>query len=93
MRYIIHAFLVLCAQHVAGWSDVGHRTIGYLAQMGLEPAAEKLFDDLLANDRGYDYSDAAIWADTVKTKMPWTKPWHYLSKSLQLAGLATTTES
>jgi len=80
MRFSIVASAVFGGRLVAGYGDVGHRTIGYLAQMWLDTAAVGLFDELLANDFGYDYSDVAVWADTVKKKMPWTKPWHYLSK-------------
>jgi hypothetical protein len=62
------------------WGDMGHRTVALLAQKYLTPEASQLLDELLANDQGYDFSDAATWADTIKRKLPYTKPWHYVGK-------------
>ncbi|KAM7215673.1 S1/P1 nuclease [Rhypophila decipiens] len=64
---------------VTAWGDVGHRTVGYLAEKYFTPKAAAIYTELLANDQGYDISDAATWADTIKPKMPWTKPWHYIN--------------
>ncbi|KAK3314347.1 S1/P1 nuclease [Apodospora peruviana] len=64
---------------VMAWGDVGHRTVGYLAAKYLSPGAIELYGSLLANDQGFDISDAATWADTIKQKMPWSSPYHYIN--------------
>jgi hypothetical protein len=65
-------------QHVRCWGDLGHRTVAYLAQKYLTEEAAQYLDEVLANDQGYDFSDAATWADTVKRGRPYTKEWHYV---------------
>jgi len=64
------------------YGGVGHRTIGYLAEKWLTPAATRIFSDILANDRGYDFSDAAVWADKARDQdwLSWDSgPWHYVN--------------
>lgn len=83
MRLTVLASIVaLTTPGVTGWGDVGHRTVGYLAEKYFTPKAAAIYADILANDLGYDISDAATWADTIKPKMPWSKPYHYISMSL-----------
>jgi hypothetical protein len=84
MRYSVIAALTLATPVVVAWGGLGHRTVGYLAEKHLTDEAKSLFDTLLANDEGYDYSDAAVWADAIKSKMPWTRPLHYISGSWSL---------
>ncbi|KAL3442974.1 phospholipase C/P1 nuclease domain-containing protein [Aspergillus insuetus] len=72
-------FLLLSVyQPVASWGDVGHRTVAYLAERFLTDPGAQLVTELLANNRGSDISDASVWADTVKQKRPYTRPWHYI---------------
>lgn len=80
MRLAIIAAWALVAPVADAWGDVGHRTVAYLASKYLSPKATALCDDLLANDSGFDISDAACWADKIKRKMPWTRPLHYISE-------------
>jgi hypothetical protein len=79
-------FLVLLAffvhQPVTGWGDVGHRTIAYLAEKYLSDHGSQLVNKLLENNRSYDISDAATWADYIKPRRPYTRPWHYIGKNL-----------
>ncbi|KAG4440570.1 hypothetical protein IFR05_003937 [Cadophora sp. M221] len=56
----------------------GHRTVGYLAKKYLTDSANKLFEKVLENPNGWDFSDAATWADVVKRKRPYTATWHYV---------------
>ncbi|KAL3496119.1 phospholipase C/P1 nuclease [Aspergillus germanicus] len=72
-------FFLSVYQPVAGWGDVGHRTIAYLAERFLTDRGAQFANDLLTNNRGFDISDAAVWADTVKRKRPYTRPWHYIN--------------
>lgn len=80
MRFDVIAGLALAVPVANAWGDVGHRTVGYLAEKHLSPKAAALVDNLLANNRGFDISDAACWADTVKRKWPWSSPLHYISQ-------------
>lgn len=73
--------LLALAAPVLSWGNVGHRTVGYLAEKYLSPEAVTIFGDLLANDRNYDISDAATWADTLRGHMGWASKYHYISTS------------
>lgn len=76
-----NAFALLCAiPAVHGWGELGHRTVAYLAEKYLSSAASDLVDNLLANNRGWDISDGALWADAVKHRRGYnhTGKWHYI---------------
>ena len=66
------------AARVVCYGNLGHRTIAYLAQKYLTDDAVQYLDAILANNLGFDFSDAATWADTVRWARPYTKPWHYV---------------
>jgi hypothetical protein len=77
--------LVICAAVGFGlvspglaWGDLGHRTVAYLAQKYLQPSTIDYLNAILVNDKGYDFSDAATWADAIRPGRPLTKPWHYM---------------
>ncbi|KAH0848690.1 hypothetical protein FOPE_02598 [Fonsecaea pedrosoi] len=73
--------ILLClASKAFSWGELGHRTVGYLAQMYFTPEAENLFDELVHPTESFDISDGAVWADdwATQTRMPWSKPWHYI---------------
>jgi len=80
MRFDVIAGLALAVPVANAWGDVGHRTVGYLAEKHLSPKAAALVGGLLVNDRGFDISDAACWADTVKRSLPWSRGFHFISK-------------
>jgi hypothetical protein len=71
--------LSLSIESVA-WGEHGHRTVAYLARLYFTPAGEALFNELVAPTETFDISDAAVWADShnVQSRMPWSKPWHYI---------------
>ncbi|KAF6823879.1 S1/P1 Nuclease [Colletotrichum musicola] len=71
--------LLALAAPVLSWGNVGHRTVGYLAEKYLTPEAVTIFGNLLANDRNYDISDAATWADTLRGHMGWASKYHYIN--------------
>ncbi|KAK0647127.1 S1/P1 nuclease [Cercophora newfieldiana] len=79
MRFEVFATLALVVPGTIAWGGLGHRTVAYLAKKHLTDEAVSLFDQILKNDFGYDYSDAATWADTVKRSMPWSSPFHYIN--------------
>ena len=75
---------LLCLTQPGGcWGDVGHRTVGYIAEKCLSPQSHEYLSGILANDQGYDFSDAAIWADSIKHgshPREYTAAWHYIGK-------------
>jgi len=81
MRPQFLSILALCPLSQA-YGAVGHRTIGYLAEKWLTETATQIFTEILANDRGFDFSDAAVWADKIRDRdsLPWnTGPWHFVN--------------
>lgn len=72
--------LLLClfTPWVSCWGEIGHRTIGYLAEKYFDQAGAALVEELIAPDKKFDISDAAVWADLQKWKWPYTKPWHFV---------------
>ncbi|KAI8300170.1 Nuclease S1 [Colletotrichum sp. SAR11_240] len=72
------ALLACAVPSVFSWGNVGHRTVGYLAEKYLTDEAAALVGKLLANDRNYDISDAATWADTLRGHMGWASKYHYI---------------
>ncbi|KAJ5505467.1 hypothetical protein N7453_004424 [Penicillium expansum] len=58
--------------------DVGHRTVAYLAEQFLTEQGTEFLNKLLPQNRQFDISDAATWADEIKQKRLETKPWHYV---------------
>ncbi|GKT64206.1 S1/P1 Nuclease [Colletotrichum tofieldiae] len=73
------ALLAAAIQPALSWGNVGHRTVGYLAEKYLTDEAAAVFGELLANDRNYDFSDAATWADTLRGHMGWASKYHYIN--------------
>jgi hypothetical protein len=74
------AIALISGQQVASWGDLGHRTVALIAQKYLTSEAAQMYDSILANNKGFDFSDAATWADTVKHPRPYTKTWHYVGE-------------
>jgi len=74
------SLLLLCnmLQFTSGWGDLGHRTVGYLAEKYLDEQGSRLVEDLIAPNESFDISDAAVWADKQKFHYPFTRPWHYI---------------
>jgi hypothetical protein len=80
MHPVVICSLLALTQPVLGWGDVGHRTVGYLAQHYFTSQASQWVNTLLSNENGWDISDAATWADVVKRKRPYSAGWHYIGK-------------
>jgi hypothetical protein len=91
--FIVAVALLSLPKYGACWSDLGHRTVAYIAEKYLTKGAAEYVADILANDQGFDFSDAATWADTIKRgakARPWTKEWHYIGKADVLDGATAT---
>lgn len=69
--------LGLASQAVA-WGGLGHRTVGYLAQKYFNDNAVAYFENVINPSNAFDISDAAIWADGVRYKRPYTSGWHFI---------------
>ena len=76
----LRSFLVLLSalQLIAGWGDLGHRTVAYLAQKYLNDEGTHLVQNILRTNNNEDISDAAVWADRIKFRRPSTRPWHFI---------------
>ncbi|KAH0438518.1 S1/P1 Nuclease [Colletotrichum camelliae] len=85
------ALLACAVPSVLSWGNVGHRTVGYLAEKYLTDEAASLVGKLPANDRNYDISDAATWADTLRGHMGWASKYHYISEQRQITVSVTFT--
>ncbi|TWI06242.1 hypothetical protein IP90_00507 [Luteimonas cucumeris] len=83
LRLSVIAFLLLSAPMALGWSALGHRLIGELAQRHLTPAARAEVADLLAGEPDPTLSGVATWADTLRDHDPElgrkTSRWHYVN--------------
>jgi hypothetical protein len=66
------------------WTDLGHRTVAYVAYAHLTPETRTHLDSFLAYEASQDFSDAAVWADWIKEHRKglydWAAPWHYIGK-------------
>lgn len=80
MLPIVLFSLFALAQPSHCWGSLGHRTVAYLAEKHLNEEAVAYVNNLLANNRGYDISDAALFADEVKQRRPFTKQWHFIGQ-------------
>ncbi|KAF2472859.1 phospholipase C/P1 nuclease [Lindgomyces ingoldianus] len=80
MRSLSPLLILLSTPTVHSWGELGHRTVGYLAEKYLTTDATAMVTELLVNDKGYDISDAALWADSVKRRTGYThtRVWHYI---------------
>ena len=79
MYYLWSLLLLSCTVPFTwGWGDLGHQTVAYLAEKYLNEEGNQLVEDIIAPDKDFDISDAAVWADHQKLKYPFTRPWHYI---------------
>jgi hypothetical protein len=78
--YSLWSFLLLSytVPFTWGWGDLGHRTVAYLAEKYLNEDGTRLVEDLIHPEGDFDISDAAVWADHQKWKLPFTRPWHFI---------------
>lgn len=77
--------LLAFAGNVACWGGLGHRTVGYLAEHYFTDDAAQLFKDLIKPSSSFDISDAAVWADSIRHREPFTEGWHFIGEGLRSA--------
>jgi hypothetical protein len=67
----------------AAWAELGHRTVGELAQRHLDPKAKTEVARLLAGEPDPTLGGVAYWADTLRDNDPErfkaTSRWHYIN--------------
>ena len=80
MRSSLLLTAALSLRSASAWGDVGHRTIGLLAEKYFTQAGSDLVSSLLGDLDDNTISDAATWADTIKRTPGFTqsRPWHYI---------------
>jgi hypothetical protein len=78
------ALITSLAGVVAAWGGLGHQTVAYLAYKYLTPETRAYLDNILVNDRGFDFADAAVWADAIREGRPYSKVWHFVGEFLFL---------
>lgn len=82
-RLLMTALLLLIAPSALGWSALGHRLVGELAQRHLTPAARAQVDALLAGEPDPTLAGIANWADTLRDsdaeRFKSTQSWHYVN--------------
>lgn len=80
---LLIAFLLFLAPLALGWSALGHRLVGELAQRHLNPAARTEVDKLLAGEPDPTLAGVADWADKLRDADPArfkrTQSWHYIN--------------
>lgn len=82
-RLALVACLLLLAPVALGWSALGHRLVGELAQRHLTPAARAQVAELLAGEPDPTLGGVAYWADALRNTDPdrfrQTSRWHYVN--------------
>src|SRR5688500_17561359 len=75
--------LLLVAPLAFGWSALGHRLVGKLAQRHLDPQAQAEVAALLAGEPEPTLAGVATWADELRNSNPprfkATSKWHYIN--------------
>jgi nuclease S1 len=62
------------------WGRLGHRVISRIAEKQVTPKAKAAIAELL--ETGESLSDASLWADDNRGRLPKTAPWHYVDVPL-----------
>ena len=64
--------------HVAGWGIIGHRTVGYIAELHLSGKAKKEVKRVLGNET---LASSSNWMDEIKSddRYDHTHKWHYVT--------------
>jgi len=68
--------LFLSPETILAWGVVGHKTVAYIAQDRLTPAAQQAVEAILGSE---DLADVSTWADSIEKSRPETAPWHYFN--------------
>ncbi|EMC90833.1 hypothetical protein BAUCODRAFT_80723 [Baudoinia panamericana UAMH 10762] len=80
MKFILPTTVLGSASLVVAWGDLGHRTVGYLAQHYFTDAANQYVNDLIRPSDTFDISDAAVWPDKARNypEYKYTANWQFI---------------
>ncbi|MDH5474777.1 MAG: S1/P1 nuclease [Cyclobacteriaceae bacterium] len=69
---------IFASLHVFGWGIIGHRTIGYIAELHISKKAKKEVARVLGNET---LATTSTWMDEIKSdnKYDHTHKWHYVT--------------
>lgn len=72
--------VTLCVQGSYAWGNLGHQTIGFIAQEFLAPNALSFVQTTLGSMYNFSLGPAATWADMVKSEpqFTWSKNLHFV---------------
>ena len=69
------ALVLMPVHNLSAWGQKGHRIVGAVAWNHLTPATKRSLQQLIQNKT---LASVSVWADTIKSQRPETKPWHYV---------------
>jgi hypothetical protein len=87
---------ITLASGAAAWGNLGHETVGYVAQAFLAPKALSFVQTSLGSTYNKSLGPAATWADTVKyeTAYEWSAALHYVdAEDSPLSGSCSVSET
>ncbi|THH29901.1 hypothetical protein EUX98_g4281 [Antrodiella citrinella] len=72
--------LLLGTRFVSAWGNLGHQTVGFVAQEFLAPNALAFVQKTLGSTYNFSLGPAATWADEVRseTAFKWSAPFHFV---------------
>jgi len=92
------AFIALTSvfSSVAGWGELGHETVGFVAMEFLAPKALSFVQTTLAVNFSGNLGPGAPWADTVRSEkaFSWSAPFHFVdAEDSPLQGQCSVSET
>ncbi|KAH9938793.1 nuclease Le1 [Epithele typhae] len=90
------AVAAACTQTAFAWGNLGHQTVGYVAQAFLAPNALDFVQTSLGSTYNESLGPAATWADSVKYTpgYTWSKPLHFVdAEDSPLSGSCSVSET
>ncbi|RDX42108.1 hypothetical protein OH76DRAFT_145017 [Lentinus brumalis] len=79
-RFITLISVLGAAVHVSAWGNLGHETVGFVAEQFLAPKAATFVHSTLNATWNFSLGPAAIWADQVKGEaaFKWSANLHFV---------------
>jgi len=81
--FVAGLLLLAASRPAQGWSALGHRLVGDLAERHLQPTTRRAVEDLLAGEPQPSLAGIADWADALRERDPAyfgrTARWHYVN--------------
>jgi hypothetical protein len=71
---VLFVLLVANVHDSVAWGPQGHRVVGFISEIHLQPKVKKV---ILEKFNINSLADVATWADEIRKKRKEEKPWHY----------------